>query len=123
MTIHHPTIKEYLTDQRAQRPDKVIITNGIYSIECVPRDLAPLIVAALQHTPQPSPQSDMVAVPREVVEKIASAMTIAKATIKIWHDMGLKKYDPVFEFYERNSPEMKTINEAITMLQPYTKGE
>lgn len=64
-----------------------------------------------------------VAVPVEVVERIASAMTIAKATIKIWHDMGLKKYDPSFEIYDRNSPEMKTINAAITALQPYTKGE
>jgi hypothetical protein len=57
--------------------------------------------AALQHTPQPSPQSDMVAVPREVMGRVRELLLHA--------DAGFDTPYP-------------SIQEALSMLQPYTKG-
>ena len=56
----------------------------------------------LMNPPQPDTQSDMVAVPREVVERVFS----------ILHPLG------------GTDPEAsESVNRALSMLQPYTKGE
>lgn len=55
-----------------------------------------------QHTPQPSPQSDMVAVPREVMGRVRELLLHA--------DAGFDTPYP-------------SIQEALSMLQPFTKGE
>lgn len=65
---------------------------------------------ALQHTPQPSPQSEMVAVPREVVVQALSMLRECKSDY----------CHPYFT--DRHGTGPKLI-EAIEMLQPYTKGQ
>lgn len=71
-----------------------------------------------KHTPQPSPQSNMVAVPREVLVDTVIAlkgseqeMISSLATTTKWGPSEIVDY-----------PTVKRVSEALSMLQPYTKG-
>ncbi len=51
-------------------------------------------------------------------QKLLKALESAKETIKTWHDMHVRSWnagdnDSLWELYDKNSPEMKLINEAI----------
>jgi len=63
-----------------------------------------------KHTPQPSPQSDMVAVPREVITDLQGTLNYIAVQGKANH--------PGFAQVARMNAE-----DAVKRLQPYTKGE
>lgn len=64
----------------------------------------------LKHTPQPSPQSEMVAVPREVVDYVYGVLRYLNTQAQLPHP-GFGKVAKM------NS------DDALSMLQPYTKGQ
>lgn len=66
-----------------------------------------LFAKKMKHTPQPSPQSDMVAVPRKTLDKI----------------MYFLKYLEGWQGKDGDAVVVEVAEDAIALLQPYTKGE
>ena len=55
----------------------------------------------------------------ELIAELGDALETAKETIKAWHGPD----DTTWELYDKHSPEMKCINEAIIKLQKYLKNK
>ncbi len=78
-------------------------------------------VRCKRKNPQPSPQSDMVAVPREVVEQIELALNRSKNELHYCVFLFEGGIRPVMWGDQIQTGEL--CKKALSMLQPYTKGE
>ena len=81
------------------------------------RNLTFEIFDALQHTPQPSPQSEMVAVPREAIQTLFDVHCNLRDDIGFQINIGSRPHGYQSEGYEQ------AWTKVFELLQPYTKGE